>query len=427
MSMSQTADLALMRELNERIVLNLVRQAGPISRAELARRSNLSRSTVSSIIAPLLETNIVHEVGAGDSQGGRRPIMIEFNYQSSFVIGIELGTEALTLLLTDLAANVLRYVQAPTEIAAGPAACIPQVAALIERTAAAAGVAPNAILGVGVGVPGPLEAAAGRLIAPPIMPGWHSVPLRALLEERLGIRVFLENDANLGALAEQRLGAARGWRNVAYVYLGSRGIGSGLLLDGRLYRGDIGSAGEIGHLMMDEDGPVCRCGSIGCLEAIAGTPALLQRARDAGLRAEDTTALIELARQNDARAVAIIREAGEHLGIAIASMVNMINPGCVVIGGGLAAAGDLLLDPLRATLRRRGLPVAAEHVTILPGTLGTDVVAIGGVTIVIQHAFNTPTMMSKAAGADAGIAHEPIAVESIHMSPQLEHTGATRA
>jgi predicted NBD/HSP70 family sugar kinase len=426
-SVSQTADLALMRELNERIVLNLVRQAGPISRAELARRSNLSRSTISSIIAPLLESNIVREVGAGDSQGGRRPILIEFNYQSAYVIGVELGTETLTVLLTDLAANVLRYVQVPTEIAAGPGACIPQVAALIERTAAAAGVGLGAILGVGVGVPGPLEAAAGRLIAPPIMPGWHSVPLRALLEERLGIRVFLENDANLGALAEQRLGAARGWRNVAYVYLGSRGIGSGLLLDGRLFRGDIGSAGEIGHLMMDEDGPVCRCGSIGCLEAIAGTPALLQRARDAGLRVEWVATLIQFAQQGNAQAVAIIREAGEHLGIAIASLVNMINPGCVVIGGGLATAGNLLLDPLRATLRRRGLPVAAEHVAILPGALGADVVAIGGVTIVIQHAFSSPALMSKAAGSEAGIMHDPIVVEPIHQSSQLEHLGAKRA
>jgi predicted NBD/HSP70 family sugar kinase len=426
-SVSQTADLALMRELNERIVLNLVRQAGPISRAELARRSNLSRSTVSSIIAPLLEANIVREVGAGDSQGGRRPIMIEFNYQSGFVMGAELGTEALTVLLTDLASNVLRCVQVPIEIAAGPGACVPQVATLIERTAAAAGIALGAILGVGVGVPGPLAAAAGRLIAPPIMPGWHSVPLRALLEERLGMRVFLENDANLGALAEQRLGAARGWRNVAYVYLGSRGIGSGLLLDGRLYRGDIGSAGEIGHLMMDEDGPVCRCGSIGCLEAIAGTPALLRRARDAGLQAENVAALIELAQQGDTQTIAIIREAGEHLGVAIASLVNMLNPGCVVIGGGLAAAGDLLLDPLRATLQRRGLPVAAEHVAILPGALGADVVAMGGVTIVIQHAFSTPALMSRAAGADSGGAHEPLLVEAIHLSSQVEHTGAKRA
>src|SRR5919204_1478177 len=134
MSESQTADLALMRELNERIVLNLIRQDGPISRAELARRSNLSRSTISSIIAPLLATNIVREVGAGDSQGGRRPIMIEFNYQSGFVVGVELGTATLTVLLADLAANVLRCAQAPIDINAGPDVCLPESAALIEQT-----------------------------------------------------------------------------------------------------------------------------------------------------------------------------------------------------------------------------------------------------------------------------------------------------
>jgi len=151
---SQTADLALMRELNERIVLNLIRQDGPISRADLARRSNLSRSTVSNIIAPLLAAQIVREVGAGDSHGGRRPIMIGFNYQSGFVLGIELGATALTVLLTDLAANILRRAQAPFDMAAGPAAGIPRVVTLVHETLAAAGIAPVAILGAGVGLPG---------------------------------------------------------------------------------------------------------------------------------------------------------------------------------------------------------------------------------------------------------------------------------
>jgi N-acetylglucosamine repressor len=400
MSEAQTADLALMRELNERIVLNLIRQQGPISRAELARRSNLSRSTVSSIINTLITTNLVHETGMGDSQGGRRPIMLVFNYQSSYVIGVELAATTLTVLLTDLAATVQRQAQRAMDVAAGPEVCIPQVVELIEAVVREAGVPVEKLLGVGIGVPGPLAYATGRPVAPPVMPGWHDVPLRRRLERALQLPIFVENDANLGALAEHRWGAAQGWRNMAYVYLGSTGIGAGLILDGRLYRGDIGSAGEIGHLMVDEDGPLCHCGSCGCLEAVAGTPALLAQARTLELPADHIRAIVALACQGEPRAATIIREAGEHLGIAISSLLNMINPGCVVLGGDLTAAGTLLLEPLQAMLRRCGLAAAVEHVEIGLGTLGDDVVAIGAVSLVVQHIFSTPSLLHLPNSAD---------------------------
>jgi predicted NBD/HSP70 family sugar kinase len=242
-------------------------------------------------------------------------------------------------------------------------------------------------VGVGVGVPGPLAFATGRPIAPPVMPGWHDTPLRALLEDALGLRVFVENDANLGALAEHRWGVGRGRQNVAYLYLGSAGIGCGLILDGRLYRGDIGSAGEIGHLLVEENGPACRCGSAGCLEAVVGAPALIKRARAVGLPGERIDDLVALARRGDSRATALIAETGEHLGVAVAGILNMINPGRVILGGSLANAGDALLGPLRVSLSRRGLAIAVEHVEIVPGSLGADVVAIGAVSIVVQHAF----------------------------------------
>jgi predicted NBD/HSP70 family sugar kinase len=379
-----------MRELNERIVLSLLRQEGPISRAELARRSNLSRSTVSSIIAALLENGLVRETGIGDSHGGRRPIMIEFNYQSAFVIGIELGNTTLTVLLTDLAANVLRRAHVPFDLTSGPEVCIAQVAAQVEQVLDAARVTRAKIVGVGVGVPGPLAYSSGRPVAPPVMPGWHGVPLRALLEQALGMRVFVENDANLGALAEHRWGAAQGWDNAAYLYLGSAGIGCGLILDGRLYRGDIGSAGEIGHLMIEEDGPACRCGAAGCLEAIAGIPAVVRRAQAIGLHCQTIDDVVRLAQHGNQQAVALLESTGEYLGVAIANILNMINPGCVVVGGALTSAGDLLLAPLRRTLTRRGLAVAVEHVAIVPGVLGIEVVAIGAISIVVHHAFSVP-------------------------------------
>jgi predicted NBD/HSP70 family sugar kinase len=389
---SQPADLALMRELNERIVLGLLRQAGPISRAELARRSNLSRSTVSSIITALLASNLVRETGVGSSQGGRRPILIEFNYQSSFVLGIELADTRLTVLLTDLAATVIRRAQCPLDIAAGPDSGLLQVVALVEDVLSVAGIARHTIIGAGVGVPAPLAFATGRPIAPPVMPGWHDVPLRTLIENALGIPTFVENDANLGALAEHRWGSARGWQNVAYLYLGSAGVGCGLILEGRLYRGDTGSAGEIGHVLVDEDGPACGCGASGCLEALIGAPALLSRARATGLDCERIEDLVALGHAGDPRAAAVLNAAGNYLGIAVASILNMINPGCVVVGGVLAAAGHLLLEPLRATLRQRSLPVAVEHVEIRTGALGPDVVAIGAVSIVVQHAFSIPAL-----------------------------------
>jgi predicted NBD/HSP70 family sugar kinase len=386
----QPADLSLMRELNERIVLGLLRQEGPISRAELARRSHLSRSTVSSIIANLLAAGLVRETGIGDSNGGRRPIMIEFNYQSGFVIGIELGHTMLAVLLTDLAANVLRRGQCTFDLAAGPEVCLPQVVALVEELLAGERIARGAIVGAGVGVPGPLAFASGRPMMPPAMPGWHDVPLRALLEDALGMRVFVENDANLGALAEHCWGAAREQFNVAYIYLGGAGIGCGLILDGRLYRGEIGSAGEIGHLMVEADGQACRCGAHGCLEAVAGTPALLGRANAIGLPAQRASDLIRLACAGQDKATALIETAGEYLGVAVANILNMTNPGCIVIGGELSEAGELLLKPLRRVMQQRGLAAAIEQVEIVRGQLGDNVIAIGAVSIVVQHAFSVP-------------------------------------
>lgn len=399
MSESQPADLALMRELNERTVLELLRHEGPISRAELARRSNLSRSTVSSIIANLLDGDLVRETGIGSSQGGRRPILIEFNYQSALVVGIELGNTTLTILLTDLAATVLRRFHAPFNIADGPDECIALVAAYVDQLLAAAGVARHTIVGVGVGVPAPLAYATGQPIAPPVMPGWHGVPLRQRLEDALGLRVFVENDANLGALAEQRWGVAQGWANVAYLYMGSAGIGCGLILDGRLYRGDTGAAGEIGHLLVEESGPACRCGSYGCLEAVAGLPAVVRRAQAIGLPCASLDDILALARQGEPKAGALLDSTGEYLGVAVANLLNMINPGSVVIGGRMAEAGELVLGPLRRTLQRRGLAAAVEHVALAAGTLGDDVVATGAVSIVVHHVFSAPSSARPAGGA----------------------------
>lgn len=379
-----------MRGFNEQMVLKLVREQGPVSRAELARRSHLSRSTISSVVASLLAENYVYEIGIGDSQGGRRPIMLDFNERASIAVGIDIAASGVTMLLTDLRARVLQRSSERFDLIEGPDACLPRIVTLFHAAVRSAGVEAASIGGIGVGVPSPISDSTRRRIVPLAMPGWRDVPLRELLERTFERPILLDNDANLGALAEQAWGAACGLTNVAYIYFGSTGIGGGLILDGKLYHGQLGSAGEIGHITIDEDGPICRCGANGCLEALIGVPALLARAAESGLMLTSVAELIVVAQAGNLIAQNVLAMAGAHLGVAIASLLNLLNPGGVVLGGELATAGDLLLDPLRATLVRRGLAAASQHVVLRPGTLGSDVIALGAAALAINNVLSHP-------------------------------------
>lgn len=386
-----TADLSLMRELNQALILNLVRQEGHISRAEIAKRTNLSRSTVSNIINELIEAKRIYEIEKGESRGGRRPILLELNYRSHCIVGIELATTSLHLLITDLRAVILYEHHEPFDITTGPDRATEHLTCVVNQALTNAGIPREHVAGVGIGVPGPLTYATGKTIAPPIMPGWSGVSLRERFSEALELPVYVDNDANLGALAEYRLGAAQGIRNVAYLYLGSTGIGAGLVLNGSVYRGEIGSAGEIGHLTIDEDGPLCSCGSYGCLEAFAGLPQLLsQAAALSGGHAQTLDQLIQQAHNKNEQILRLFMTSGTHLGVAVANLLNLYNPGLVVIGGPLAGAGDLLLETVRTTARKRALSISIEHCDIVTGLLGDHAVALGAASQIIHTVFSPP-------------------------------------
>ncbi len=392
---SASADLSMMREYNERLVLNLVRRAGRLSRADIAKRTCLSRSTVSSIIVDLLEANLVREVGTGHSHGGRRPILLEFNGQAGYVVGVDVGATHILVLVTDLEARSVVRLEEPFTIEEGPGVGLDRIARLIGQALEQAGLQMEQVFGVGIGIPGPLDFATGKPIFPPIMPGWHDTPIRERLRERLGKPVYLDNDANLGAIGEYWWGAGRGARNVAFIKVGT-GIGCGLILEGKIYRGEFGSAGEIGHTVIDEDGPPCRCGSAGCLEALAARPAILQIAQGSGEFAwQDNLSildLIEAARQGNPMARSIFAQAGRRIGTALIGLVNLLNPGVIIVGGGVARAGHLLLEPLRETVRQRALGVAAPRTRIVESQLGADAIAIGAVTVVLQELFSGPDL-----------------------------------
>ncbi|HEY7984493.1 MAG TPA: ROK family transcriptional regulator, partial [Ktedonobacterales bacterium] len=405
------ADLRTMRELNHQLVLDCVREQGPIARVEIARHTHLSRTTVSALIDILLREGLVEEgkTQSAAPHGGRRAILVHFNATAGVVVGVDMGRSHLTMLLTDLAARVVARSSGPFDVDQGPAVGLPWVIREVRRFLAEQGVAWDRVIGVGMGMPGPMDARLHRPIAPPRMPGWDGVDVRSALRRELGVPVFLDNDANLGALGESRFGAGAGVADLVYVKIGT-GIGGGLVMGGVLYRGSAGSAGEIGHVSVREDGPLCDCGSRGCLEAMAGARVIVEDARRAADRASplatradlDVADVVRAAQAGDCAAAAAIQRAGEHIGVVLAGLMNVVNPSLILLDGAVARAGDILLDPIRRTVAARSFSVASAHTQVRVGSLGADAIALGGVALVIDAAFRTServTMGARPAGA----------------------------
>lgn len=380
------------KNVNKHTVLDLIRfTPGGISRVEISRRMGLTRAAVTTIVNDLLETGIIREAESLSVRNGRPPIVLEINPTLGFVVGIDFGATHINLLVADLGARILEELETEFDIQAGPEAGIVEADHQVRELLARAGLTLNDILAIGMGVPGPILTEAGMVIAPPIMPGWDGFPIRDTLEKRWGVPVSLNNDAELGVLGEWAAGAGRGERNLAYIKVGT-GIGAGLLLDGKIYRGVTGSAGEIGHLTIDENGPLCTCGNHGCLEAVAGGHAIALQAQEAVMKKQRTqlTAIQPIekisarevaaaARRGDLLSQQILARAGTQMGIAIAGLVNLFNPGLVIIGGGVAQTGDILLEPMRQAVQRRSLPAATRVVRITTAMLGRRSSSIGAV------------------------------------------------
>lgn len=390
------------RNLNRHATIDLIRfTPGGISRVELARHLNLTRAAVTEIINDLLAAGVVREVERRYPTG-RHPITLEINPDPGRVLGIDIGATHVTLLLADFSARVILEREQPLEIHAGPAACLAQVDQAMRALLAEAGLATTDLSAIGVGVPGPIVSETGSVFSPPIMPGWDHYPIREHFARLVTCPISLGNDAELGALGEWAYGAGRGERNLVYVKVGT-GIGSGLLLDGQIYRGSTGSAGEIGHITIEENGPICSCGNRGCLEALAGGRAISHRAVEVvrggqrtqlaavrPIEAISSKDVIAAARGGDLIAQQILAEAGAHLGTAIASLVNLFNPSMVVVGGSVAQIGDLFLEPVRLTVQRRSLRAASSAVRITTALLGRRSSGMGAVVQALSLALHRP-------------------------------------
>ncbi len=388
------------KNINKYLILSLIQfTSGGISRAELARQLGLSRSAVTIIINDLMGSGIIRESAKKTGTSGRPRTLLEITPEAGYVAGIDMGAQHLRIAIANFGAHVIIEKEIPFDIASPPPFCLKKTDALLKELLKEADLNLNQITSIGFGVPGPISSDAGMVIAPPIMPGWDQFPIRASLEEMWGLPVSVNNDAELGALGEWAYGAGREANDLAYIKVGT-GIGAGLLIDGRIYRGSTGSAGEIGHITIDTDGPVCTCGNRGCLEALSGGRAIakqaqtkikeeantqLQKISPANITAKDVALM---AQRGDLVSQQIMEKAGENLGIAIAGLINIFNPDMVIVGGGVAQTGDLLLEPVRETVKKRSVLAVATQVRITTAVLGRRSTSMGAVAQALTSALH---------------------------------------
>ncbi|HKY56103.1 MAG TPA: ROK family protein [Anaerolineales bacterium] len=388
------------RNFNKHAAVDLIRFAGRgISRSDLAEEMGLTRPAVTVIVNDLIANAIILETENRMTSTGRPPVVLEINPERGLVAAIDMGAMHLSVALGDFSARILEETEVAFKIADGPTECLKAADRVLNELLQKRGVSTTDLAAVGVGVPGPVISEKGTVMAPPIMPGWDRYPIRKTLEDQWGTAVTLNNDAELGALGEWAYGAGRGEKNLAFIKVGS-GIGAGLIINKQIYAGTTGSAGEIGHLTVDENGPLCACGNHGCLEAFAGGHAIAAQAKKlvtSGKRTllsetklDSITArdVVEAARRGDLAAQEILKRSGTFVGIAIAGLINLINPSTVIIGGGVAQVGDLLTGPIRQAVHARSLRASEHGVRITMAMLGRRSSLIGALVQAISIAIH---------------------------------------
>ena len=384
------------------LVLDEIRLGRSRSRNELVERTGLGRAIVAQRVGELLERGLVVEGDPGPSTGGRPPRRLTFRADAGHLLVADLGATSVDVALTTLDGRILGHRDEPAGIEAGPEAGLGRVEELFDQLLATTHAVPGRLWGIGIAVPGPVEFATGRPTSPPIMPGWDGFPIRERFMARYAARVWVDNDVNVLALGEGRSGVAAGHEDVVVVKIGT-GIGAGIITGGRLHRGAQGSAGDVGHIQVTDDSAVvCRCGNVGCLEALAGGGALGrsgEEAARAGRSARLQTALDQRGRvtaedvaraaaAGDPIAVAMLQGAGRRVGSMLASVVNFFNPSLIVIGGGVANSPDHLLASIRETVYGRSLPLATRDLLIQRSSLGGLAGVIGASSMVVDELFS---------------------------------------
>lgn len=388
--------------MQEAQVVDALRRQTAVSRTDISRLTNWSRPKVTSVVDKMIDRGFLMEVGEGDSQGGRRPTMLRLNNRLGYLIGVDIGATSMDLMLADLNAQALMRDSGLADVRSNPDVLLGEVKKRLLKMVHQQSLVPEQILGIGIGVPGPVDFASGTLVAPPLMPTWENFSIRDFFQQAFPqASVWVDNDVNVMALGELRAGAGIGVDNFIFVKIGT-GIGAGVICHGLVHRGSTGSAGDIGHIRVDPNGPVCHCGNIGCLEILAAGPAIAARAMEAArngssailarkleangdmLRPEDVGAA---AREGDRVAIEIIQSSGHMVGDVLAGLVNFFNPSVIFVGGGVANIGNQLLASIRQAVLSRSTALATRDLVISYSRTGSDVGVIGAVHLALDHLF----------------------------------------
>jgi glucokinase-like ROK family protein len=406
----QTGDQALVREINLSSVLRYLHDGVALSRAQLASLTGLNKTTISSLVEELLDRALVREAGLDASGGGRPATLLEMNPKAGCIIGVALGVDFVSAILTDFAGHILwRHIEEsdPTE---SKDATLELTLRIVDKAMEASRLGGTRLLGLGLATPGTVNVDEGLLIFSPNLQ-WYNIPYRKILHDHTSLPVFVDNDANAAAQAEHLFGVARQARNFISIFAGV-GVGGGLFLNGELYRGAGGYAGEIGHtnFMVEHYRRPCRCGSRGCWETSVAQDSVVERVRGrlavgrsslirpivAGQNSPLTVPIIvEAADANDAEALEALSETGSLLGLGTANLVSIFNPEMVVIGGPLAIAGEYLLPPIKEAVRNTVLPEIHEQVDILLSAFGADASVMGAMALVVEDILAHPSRVER--------------------------------
>jgi glucokinase-like ROK family protein len=393
-------------------ILRIIRDRGPLAASDIVRISGLAKSTVSINVERLLEAGLVRQ----EARPGSKRRKLRLAESAGFVVGVDVGQTHLAVALCDLEADILHQVRTPVSLVKEtPEAILARASQMIGELARRAGVGRERLLGIGVGLPGPVDYARGVPVSPPVMPGWDRFPVVGRLGARFGCPVFVDNDVNVMALGERNVGAAQEAEDLLFVKVGT-GIGAGLVARGRIYRGAKGAAGDIGHIGIDGDATPCRCGNRGCLEAVAGGAGLSvvaeRMARDGtsdflaqrAARGEplDAAALSLGATAGDEACVRALMDSGRKVGDVLAKLVNFFNPSLIVVGGGVALVGERYIASIREAVYRRSTPLATADLVVKKSALGEDAGVIGAAVLVLDEILSHRNVSRMVRGAAPG-------------------------